>query len=544
MKERKLLLLQPPIEDFYDTPIRLQPLGLAYLKAAVNKWLPEIEVGVRDFHAAAGKRTVPLPRELRYLSGYYSDIDQSPFSTFHRYSRYGSDPEQIAKQVAAEKPDWVGISALFTPYWRQVVECAEAIKRIHPVPIIVGGFHATAAPEQLLQTQVFDAVICGEGERPLVEWLRAEMAGKGWNDVPNLVWRHGDKLVQNSVQENYAIDELPLPDFSDLVRDRYAVDGQPLCFVLSSRGCPYRCAFCAVHCVFGDHYRPRSVQAVVAEIEQRYNEGYRLFDFEDDNLTFDRRRMLELCAALVERFPADEIEFLAMNGVSYRDLDAELLQAMWQAGFRRLNLALVSTDDGVRKALHRPHALPEYARIIDTAVQIGYRIISYQILGLPHESLESMIHTLAFNAALPVQLGASVFYLTPGMPLAAEFPLFTPERFTLARSSALAIETEAVRRDDLYTLFIITRMINFIKGLKLPEESLTLAEALQVARASGGREALGAELLQTLMQEGVLYAAHGRRRIPLPHFSHSLFQSVMGALTAVRTLSGAMVGIG
>ncbi len=544
MKRKKLLLLQPPVEDFYDTPIRLQPLGLAYLKAAVRKWLPEVEVKIIDFHAAAGKRTVALPRELRYLADYYAEVDESPFSAFHRYSRYGSDPEDIAKKVAAEKPDWVGISAMFTPYWRQVIDCAEAIKRLWPVPVIAGGFHATAAPEHLLQSRVIDAVVRGEGERPLVEWLRAVRTGKGWSEVPNLVWWRDDQLVFNPVQKNYPIDDLPVPDFSDLARDRYVVDGRPLCFVLSSRGCPYRCAFCAVHCVFGDRYRPRTVESVVAEIEQRYAQGYRLFDFEDDNLSFDRRRMLELCEALVERFPAGEIEFLAMNGMSYRDLDGELLQAMWRAGFRQLNLALVSMDDRVRKSLGRPHTLAEYAQVIDAAVQIGFRIVSYQILGLPQESLDSQIRTLAFNAALPVLLGASVFYLTPGMPLAADFPAFTPEQYTRARSSAMAIETETVRRDDLYTLFIITRMINFLKGLKLPEELLTLEEALQVAAESGGRNALGAELLHTLLQEGRLYAAHGQRRILLPHFSSSLFQRVMDALKEVKTLSGGTVIIG
>jgi len=87
-------------------------------------------------------------------------------------------------------------------------------------------------------------------------------------------------------------------------------------------------------------------------------------------------------------------------------------------------------------------------------------------------------------------------------------------------------------------------MINFLKGLKLPEELLTLEEALQVAAESGGRNALGAELLHTLLQEGRLYAAHGQRRIPLPHFSSSLFQRVMDALKEVKTLSGGTVIIG
>jgi radical SAM superfamily enzyme YgiQ (UPF0313 family) len=268
MKRKKLLLLQPPWRFLRQLRFACSRIDWPISRRRCAN-APGVEVKIIDFHAAAGKRTVALPRELRYLADYYAEVDESPFSAFHRYSRYGSDPEDIAKKVAAEKPDWVGISAMFTPYWRQVIDCAEAIKRLWPMPVIAGGFHATAAPEHLLQSRVIDAVVRGEGERPLVDWLRAELAGKAWSEVPNLVWRRDGQLVYNPEQANYLIDDLPMPDFSDLARDRYAVDGRPLCFVLSSRGCPYRCAFCAVHCVFGDatgrapsnRWLPRSISA-------------------------------------------------------------------------------------------------------------------------------------------------------------------------------------------------------------------------------------------------------------------------------------------
>ncbi|MFH0788785.1 MAG: B12-binding domain-containing radical SAM protein, partial [Pseudomonadota bacterium] len=78
----KLLLIQPPIQDFYDTALRLQPLGLAYLKAAVKKHLPEVEVIIKDFHQGRGRRTIALPKAFTYLKDYYPWPDQSPFSLF------------------------------------------------------------------------------------------------------------------------------------------------------------------------------------------------------------------------------------------------------------------------------------------------------------------------------------------------------------------------------------------------------------------------------------------------------------------------------
>ena len=78
----KVLLVQPPVQDFYDTDVRLQPIGLCYLKAAVNKHLPEVEVIIKDFHAGGGRKTVKIPQELQYLTDYYPVADKSPFSTF------------------------------------------------------------------------------------------------------------------------------------------------------------------------------------------------------------------------------------------------------------------------------------------------------------------------------------------------------------------------------------------------------------------------------------------------------------------------------
>src|ERR1043166_7767742 len=57
----KVVLVQPPVEDFYDTDVRLQPIGLCYMKAAVKKWLPDVEVVVRDYHAGCGRQTAALP---------------------------------------------------------------------------------------------------------------------------------------------------------------------------------------------------------------------------------------------------------------------------------------------------------------------------------------------------------------------------------------------------------------------------------------------------------------------------------------------------
>ena len=120
----KVLLVQPPVRDFYDTEVRLQPIGLAYLKAAAQKYLPDVQIGIKDFHGGHGRQTVPMPKELTYLNGYYPVPDQSPFSTFHQYYHFGKSFDAIEREIADLEPDVVGVSSLFTPYYREALEVA------------------------------------------------------------------------------------------------------------------------------------------------------------------------------------------------------------------------------------------------------------------------------------------------------------------------------------------------------------------------------------------------------------------------------------
>jgi radical SAM superfamily enzyme YgiQ (UPF0313 family) len=519
----KLLLIQPPIQDFYDTDIRLQPLGLCMLKAVVRKHVPDVEVIVKDYHQGCGRKTIPVPAELSYLEEYYALADSSPFSTFHQYYHFGASFEAVAKDVLKEKPDLVGISSLFTPYHREAVDCAKEIKKRSPVPILMGGSHVSAFPMSILKDTAVDFTIRGEGERPLVEFVRALLAGMPLDHVPNLGYKINGEPVLNATGEPYPFHELPFADFSDLPKERYLYQGKPLCFITTTRGCPHGCSFCSVHATFGKQFQARSPENILQEIGQRHGEGYRVFDFEDDNLSFhgkDFKRLLKLISA---EFNGDGLHLLAMNGISHQSLDGEILQLMRLAGFGHLNIALVSSSEGVLKRLHRPHTLASFLEVVTRAHALGFKITSYQILGLPYETLDDMIQTLTLLARLPVLIGISVFYLAPGCSLAKEFPELTETDLFKARSTAMATETEDFARDHIHTLFITARIMNFLKGIQVDGEKLSLREALDIAGHQGGRQKLGAEILTRLFEERTLYAATRQGFKPVHRFRPELF---------------------
>src|SRR5215207_475204 len=231
----KVLLIQPPVQDFYDTDVRLQPIGLAYLKAAVNKDLPGVDVIIKDYHAGCGRRTVAIPKELGYLKDYYSVADSSPFSNFDRYYHFGKPFDPIETEITEIRPDVVGISSLFTPYYREVLEIAARVKKHLSVPVVVGGSHASAVPESMLASPSVDYVIRGEGEKPFVELLRCLSSQTAIERVPNLSYKKEGRHSCNPLGENFPIDDLAIPNLSDFPPTSYTFSGKPMTFMITSR---------------------------------------------------------------------------------------------------------------------------------------------------------------------------------------------------------------------------------------------------------------------------------------------------------------------
>ncbi|MBN1625915.1 MAG: B12-binding domain-containing radical SAM protein [Deltaproteobacteria bacterium] len=539
----KIILIQPPISDFYDTDIRLQPLGLCMLKASVKRHIPDVEVIVKDFHQGRGRRTIPYPRELAYLKDYYRYHDKGPFSTFHHFYHFGAGFDEAAEEVAKEMPDIVGISSLFSPFYMDALACANAIKKMINVPVIMGGPHVSAAPRQTLNEPCVDFIIRGEGERPLVEFIKALRSEKAMDSVPNLGFKRNSDMIFNPIEKNYDIRDMAWADFSDLPTDRYMLNRKPLCFIAASRGCPHRCAFCSVHVTFGEGFRTRPIEDVVNEIKKRRHDGYRVFDFEDDNLSLNSEYFKDILKCLISLFPEGDIRLVAMNGMSYLSLDHEMLGLMKRAGFGSLNLSLVSSNKEIMKRYKRPHDLEKYLDIVEISHSLGFNIVTYQILGLPGESIEDMTDTIALLAGLPVLIGVSIFYMTPGSPITGGFPDMTEEDILKARSTAMAIETDSFKRDDIYTLFITARIINYIKGINTDDKDVGISCALDEARGTDKRGVLGTEILNRLLNEKRLYAATGSGMKAVNRFKADLFFRVFQKMTCIRTLKGCRIDL-
>jgi radical SAM superfamily enzyme YgiQ (UPF0313 family) len=340
------------------------------------------------------------------------------------------------------------------------------IKRKLGFPVIVGGNHATVfAPEIRRRTPEIDFVL----EGPAEECLPPFLTKTGWS--PQAMKRDGqakdgsDKTVLMERPDWRKIQ----PAHHYLRGEDYRIGRKNYISLSASRGCPYSCDFCSVHRMFGRDIRYREIDAVLAEMRANYaRKETRLFNFEDDNLSFDRIWFLEFLAALASDREMKGIELTAMNGLCANTLDEEVLAAMRRAGFREINLSLVTQSRELQKRYGRPYLFDRFDRfdsLIRTAQKISFLITVYVILGLPGQSYAEVKESIDYLLGLGVLVGPSVFYLAPGSRLYEEMgvPEEVKNDWNLYRSSAFAIETSGITRGQLLELFSYVRRKNLEK---------------------------------------------------------------------------------
>lgn len=464
----KILLIQPPVRDFYRTAIRTQPIGLAYVAASLESH--GHDVAILDCQTKQ-KRSAGLPAAFSYLREHYPGGDRSPFRLYSGFYHFGMGRDEIRGAIEHAAPEVVGISSSFTPYHGEALEVARIVKEWdRRKTVVMGGAHVSCDPEGVLKDEAVDYAVLGEGERrfPLLLEEVSRMGPGRLDGIDGIGYRKGAKVRINPV-EHYIedLDGLPLPARHLLDLDRYRLNRVRSTMLITSRGCPQGCAYCSVHRVMGPVFRARTPEEVVREMalcRSRY--GIRSFDIEDDNFTLDQGRARRLFDLILTTFGEGALALSAMNGLSFASLDGELLPAIKRAGVTTLNLALVSADTRTRTRMGRPEQGSAFSATVAAAEKAGLDVIAYAIMGMPGQTVEEMAATLIQLMGMRVLIGPSIYYPTPGTVLFEQCAKerLLPSDFSTWRSSAFPVETREFSRLDLLTLFRLTRAINFVKG--------------------------------------------------------------------------------
>jgi len=307
----------------------------------------------------------------------------------------------LVAEVEQFQPDIIGFG-LFT---RWVWHAYAAVARLRGEldgkdrPLFVGGgAHATVRPREVLE-HGFDVAVVGEAEDTIVEVARAVTAGGEIDGIGGTWVRRPDGAHVEVAQRPWRkdLDGLAQPVTAQHLWDARWYDDRASEVapggLLTSRGCPARCNFCANY-VTGRVFRHRGADDVVHELEAWHaRTGATFFPFWDDALTADLGRLAAMCETFERRlsFP---LQWSAITRASM--VKPALLAAMRRAGCVHVNFGVESGDDAVLAAIGKGIRTEHVVRALEWSKAEGLQTACNFMLGFPEESVSALERTLRF----------------------------------------------------------------------------------------------------------------------------------------------------
>ncbi len=397
MRGKNVLLINPWIYDFAAYDMWAKPLGLLSLGAVLQENGCRVSFidCLKSPHPSMGGKA---PKVHAGGHGkYYREIIPAPgkISDIPRYyGRYGISPEAFMHDLAlVRRPDAVLVTSLMTYWYPGVFEAIRLLREAFcNVPILLGGIYATLCRDHALRFSGADYVISHEGELKVLETLRH-------------IWGTSPEYIPD-VQD---LDSLPYPLF-DLV--------DPLRYVCiqTSRGCPYRCTYCAAHLI-SSGMRRRNYERVADEIGHWAGaHGVTDFAFYDDALLFQPETWaLPMMREIIKR--GLKVRFHCPNALHARCITQETAHAMKESGFATIRLGLETSDPKRQSSLGAKVNNNDFLNAVENLTKAGFDppdIGAYILCGLPGQHEREVLDAVQFVKSTGARPMITEFSPLPG----------------------------------------------------------------------------------------------------------------------------------
>ena len=379
----RVLLMDPPFERLQGRFRGHLPLGLAALAGA----LKEAGIPAAIYNAEAPRRR-----------GEARNLRQSELCAGH--------DEYIKALTTADHPVWKEAEDVFCTTNPSVVgftvmtekfESARILsrlvkKRLPRAFVVWGGPHPTIRPAECVAVPEVDFAVKGEGERTIVELAQRLLDGGSCAGIPGVFTRNGGGVTGIERPLEPELDRLPSPDWeAGLSPLDWPARGHGRQQIMASRGCPFRCEYCAAAAMWGRKVRFHSTARILKEIETLVRlTGSRRIAFLDDSFTLNPKRTEELCHALMASGLG-----IRWTCITRCDLvDEPLLRLLKRAGCQGLVFGVESASPAILESVDKGQKIEDVDCAMAACRKVGLTYHAYYMIGFPDETESDLTMTV------------------------------------------------------------------------------------------------------------------------------------------------------
>jgi len=306
----------------------------------------------------------------------------------------------LLKKILAEKPDAVGITCL-TAFYKETINLSRLLKK-NNLKCIIGGVHPTFLPYQTLIDSNADYVICGEGEIAFSKLVKNNFINDNIQGVYSKDNLKDAKQIIKKAEIIENLDDIPFPDWEQINPNLYPeaphgaiVKNFPIGIIITTRGCPYECTFCASPRLCNRKIRFRTPENVIQEIKYLIKHwGVKEIHFEDDNLTLKRDHIVKICNLIIKN--NIKISWACPNGIRADMIDKKLIKLMAKSGCYYIAYGVESANPEILKNVKKRETVDVIEKAIEMTDMEGIMCQGFFIFGLPGETARTIEKTIRF----------------------------------------------------------------------------------------------------------------------------------------------------
>lgn len=325
-------------------------------------------------------------------------------------ARIAGDWKEVLAQAVKMEPLFFGVSSMTGHQISGAIEASEWFRTQAPkVPVVWGGVHPSLLPEETLLTGPADLVVRGEGEIPVRVLVRALEGQVEMREVPGISYLEGGKVLRNPEPEPFDLDRLPAIPYGMLPLEQYGHrtpwpgTAGSLAY-LTSKGCPFFCAYCYNQTFYHRKWRAKSAHKVLAEMSELAGMAGRgnplkLFLL-DDNFFADLQRVEKIVEGILSSPFRPEIYNANCRVDTLLRMDSSLLESLRQAGIKQLFIGVESGSDRILQSIRKGFSLKMVLEANRKLKQASLEPVYSFMAGFPGETPRDVKDTLRLMVRL------------------------------------------------------------------------------------------------------------------------------------------------